>query len=81
MIRPGDSAASRKDRGAFFTPVAIADHLAQWAVGDDPDAKVLDPTCGEAVFLLGAGRRLRAAGAGRQTLGDRLFGVDLHQTS
>jgi len=28
MIRPGDTVAQRKDRGAFFTPPEIADYLA-----------------------------------------------------
>lgn len=80
MLRPGDSAELRKDRGAFFTPPAIADYLAEWAVGDDPGARVLDPTCGEAVFLLAAGRRLQQLG--RDAGFERsLFGVDLHKTS
>jgi adenine-specific DNA-methyltransferase len=42
----------RKARGAFFTPPAIANFLAAWAVRDDPSAQVLDPSCGESVFLL-----------------------------
>jgi adenine-specific DNA-methyltransferase len=81
MIRPGDSAALRKERGAFFTPPDIADYLATWAVQDDPAARVLDPTCGEAVFLLAAGRRLRALGRDAGELDQNLFGVDLHQAS
>lgn len=81
MIRSGDSASLRKERGAFFTPPEIADYLADWAVGDDPAARVLDPTCGEAVFLLSAGRRLRALGSDTGDLDEHLFGVDLHQTS
>lgn len=81
MIRSGDSTALRKERGAFFTPPEIADYLADWAVGDDPDARILDPTCGEAVFLLSAGRRLRALGRDVSQLDEHLFGVDLHQTS
>ncbi|MBL7257235.1 N-6 DNA methylase [Paractinoplanes lichenicola] len=81
MIRPGDSPASRKDRGAFFTPAAIADYLAEWAVAGDKDARILDPTCGEAVFLLAAGRKLRKAGAESTEFGELLYGFDLHQTS
>jgi len=80
-IRPGDSAAARKERGAFFTPPAIADYLADWAVQDQIDARVLDPTCGEAAFLLAAGRRLQALGVGGHQMDTRLFGVDLHDTS
>jgi len=81
VVRPADTAQLRKARGAFFTPPTIADYLAQWAVGADPNAKVLDPTCGEAVFLLAAGRRLRDSGVPVSDLDSHLFGVDLHRGS
>jgi methylase of polypeptide subunit release factors len=71
----------RKARGAFFTPPAIADYLAHWAVGTNPKARVLDPTCGEAVFLLAAGRRLRDLGCPPADLHQHLYGVDLHAAS
>jgi adenine-specific DNA-methyltransferase len=76
-----DTPHLRKDRGAFFTPEPIAEHLAEWAVSKNPQARILDPTCGEAVFLLAAGRHLRAAGCPAGQLEDRLFGVDLHASS
>jgi adenine-specific DNA-methyltransferase len=75
----GPEIDERKARGAFFTPPAIADFLANWAVRD-PSASVLDPTCGEAVFLLAAGHRLRGLGAPPE-LASQLFGIDLHQPS
>jgi adenine-specific DNA-methyltransferase len=81
MIRPGDNPALRKERGAFFTPPQIADYLADWAVGADRNARILDPTCGEAVFLRSAGRRLRALGREDVGLEGQLFGVDLHESS
>jgi adenine-specific DNA-methyltransferase len=59
-IVPADAQALRKARGAFFTPPAIANYLAAWAVGDDPNAKILDPSCGDGVFLLAAARQLSA---------------------
>jgi adenine-specific DNA-methyltransferase len=71
----------RKARGAFFTPPAIADYLARWAVGSNPKARVLDPTCGEAVFLLAAGRRLSDLGCPPADLDQHLYGVDLHAAS
>jgi len=71
---------TRKERGAFFTPAAIAEFLATWAIKDKRDARVLDPTCGEAVFLLSAAEHLRSLGA-RGDLASQLFGVDLHQES
>ena len=72
---------SRKERGAYFTPKAIAEFLAEWAVGDDPGARVLDPTCGEAVFLEAAGEALTRLGARGGGLGGQLFGVDVHPPS
>jgi adenine-specific DNA-methyltransferase len=72
--------ALRKARGAFFTPPPIADFLSQWAIRT-PDARVLDPTCGEAVFLLAAAERLKALGASPAALEAQLTGVDLHQPS
>jgi len=79
--RPGDPAELRRARGAFFTPEPIAAHLAAWAVRSDAQARVLDPTCGEAVFLLAAGRELKAAGCQSSDLDQRLYGVDLHAES
>lgn len=80
-IRAGDSEALRKERGAFFTPPAIADYLAKWAVLGQPDAKIMDPTCGEAVFLLAAGRELRDLGRDAGEIGEQLYGFDLHTAS
>jgi adenine-specific DNA-methyltransferase len=74
------STLTRKERGAFFTPAPIAEFLATWAIKDKPDARVLDPTCGEAVFLLSAASHLRSLGA-EGDLREQLFGVDLHRKS
>lgn len=78
--RLDDAAFARKARGAFFTPPAIADFLARWAIRS-PDARVLDPTCGEAVFLLAAAERLRRLQATPEAIAGQLTGVDLHQPS
>ena len=75
-----DPLAVRKARGAFFTPPAIADFLGRWAIRT-PDARVLDPTCGEAVFLLAAAEQLQALGAESSAVAAQLSGVDLHQPS
>lgn len=76
-----DTPELRKARGAFFTPQPIAEYLAEWAVEDDPDATVLDPTCGEAVFLQSAGKRLTKLGASSSALHRQVFGVDLDKAS
>lgn len=79
-LLPGDSAPLRKARGAFFTPEPIAEHLAAWAIQDNPNAVIMDPTCGDGVFLLASGRRLRALGQAGD-LDSQLYGVDLHAAS
>jgi adenine-specific DNA-methyltransferase len=68
----------RKARGAFFTPPAMCDHVVRWAVRGASD-RVLEPSCGEAAFLLPAARRLRSLGDGYH-LG-RLHGFELHAPS
>jgi tRNA1(Val) A37 N6-methylase TrmN6 len=75
-----DAPVIRKARGAFFTPPEIADFLGRWAIRV-PEARVMDPTCGESVFLLSAAERLRALGASPRAIGAQLAGVDLHQPS
>ena len=73
-----DSAALRKARGAFFTPPAIARYVTEWAVRT-PDDRVLEPSCGEAAFLLAAGQRLNELGADPGA--HRLFGSEVHTAS
>jgi tRNA1(Val) A37 N6-methylase TrmN6 len=74
-------ARARKARGAFFTSPEIADFLAAWAIGESSSATVLDPTCGEAVFLLSAGRQLVDLGCPPEMLDQQVFGVDIHADS
>lgn len=69
---PGDSASQRKARGAYFTPASVARFVADWAIHSPEDA-VLEPSCGEAVFLHEAGRGGRHTGP--------LVGVELHAES
>lgn len=76
---PDDSPQLRKQRGAFFTPLAIAEHLAGWSLrGAGNEGLILDPTCGEGVFLLAAAEKLAAS---RQVSNACLFGVDIHKDS
>src|SRR4029077_2630562 len=76
-----DDLLARKARGAFFTPPAIAHFLADWAIAKNPHARILDPSCGDGVFLLAAGERLRALGASTEAIRDQLSGVDVHSPS
>ncbi|MCY3886096.1 MAG: N-6 DNA methylase [Chloroflexi bacterium] len=75
---PTSDLAHRKSRGAFFTPQPIADFLAAWAINRNAAARILDPTCGEAVFLQAAGALLAQLGAEAADLPDQLVGVDVH---
>ncbi|MGH8910178.1 MAG: HsdM family class I SAM-dependent methyltransferase [Egibacteraceae bacterium] len=74
-----DTPALRKARGAFFTPPAVADFITRWAIRTRDD-RVLEPSCGEASFLLSAARRLRKLGV-QVVSGDQLQGVELHPPS
>jgi len=67
-----------KGRGAYFTPPAIAEFLTGWAIADRPDARILDPTCGDGVFLDAAARELRRLGCLDGSLDEHVYGVDVH---
>lgn len=71
-----DTPSLRKARGAFFTPPELSEFMVRWAVRTHTDA-VLEPSCGEAAFLLPSAFRLRELGARKL----RLHGVDLHGPS
>jgi len=73
-----DTAALRKARGAFFTPPALCDYVSRWAVRTASD-RVLEPSCGEAAFLLAAGERLAELGCPPDEA--QLDGVELHEAS
>ena len=68
----------RKARGAFFTPPEVSDFLARWAIRSSQD-RVLEPSCGEASFLLAAGRRLKELTGTPDVRA--LVGVELHADS
>lgn len=70
----------RKARGAFFTPPQISNFVTNWAIRDAQDV-VLEPSCGEAAFLIPAGQRLRSLGADLESLPPQLMGVELHDSS
>lgn len=76
-----DTEALRKARGAFFTPEPVARYVTAWAVRSATD-RVLEPSCGEAAFLLAAHERQRqlAARANDDAIGS-LDGVELHDVS
>lgn len=58
LVDPDDTSALRKERGAFFTPDEITRFMANWAVRAPGDL-VLEPSAGDAAFLVAAVCRLR----------------------
>lgn len=79
MVGMGDR-GHRKARGAFFTPPAISRYLVDWAVQSATDT-VLEPSCGEASFLLPAARRLESLPDRSLFAFDQLHGVEIHKES
>lgn len=73
---PSDVAAARKARGAFFTPEGITRHIAEWAIRSAED-RVLEPSTGEAAFLISAVERLTDLG----NESPRVNGVEIHSPS
>lgn len=76
---PADTPALRKARGAFFTPDAITEHIAGWAVRSAAD-RVLEPSAGDAAFLVAAVRQLRTLDPA-STSAPRVDGVEIHAHS
>ncbi len=66
------STTLRKNLGAFYTGRSAADRLVEWAVGDGSDA-VLDPSCGDGVFLDAVNSKLQALGCSSP----KVYGVDV----
>jgi len=73
-----DTTALRKARGAFFTPPELSDFICRWAIRTPAD-RVLEPSCGEAAFLVSAAMRLDALAAPQEA--GQLAGVELHEAS
>ncbi|HEY0557695.1 MAG TPA: N-6 DNA methylase, partial [Thermoanaerobaculia bacterium] len=67
----------RKSLGAFYSPRLLVEPMVAWAV-TRPDQKVLDPSCGDGIFLETAARRLRDLGAGPGRIPSLLHAIDLN---
>lgn len=76
-----DTAVLRKARGAFFTPTAIARFITEWAVRAPAD-RVLEPSCGDAAFLVEAVHRIQRLGSvDPASITPHVDGVELHEAS
>jgi adenine-specific DNA methylase len=45
------NASKEKLRGGFYTPEAIAEFILKWAVNGNKNYNILEPSCGDGVFL------------------------------
>src|SRR6266498_462791 len=75
-----DTATLRKARGAFFTPREISKFIAEWAIRS-PDDLTLEPSCGEASFLLSVGDRLSSLGYKPNKNLSQLVGIEIHDST
>lgn len=73
-----DTATLRKSRGAFFTPEVVCDFISAWAIRT-PEDRVLEPSCGEAAFMIAASDRLAILGANPGDM--RVDGSEIHPAS
>lgn len=46
-----EDASDEKLRGAYYTPSKIAKFILQWGINGGNDAEILEPSCGDGVFL------------------------------
>ena len=46
-----EDASEQKLRGAYYTPSAIASFILHWGINGSTDADILEPSCGDGVFL------------------------------
>jgi adenine-specific DNA methylase len=67
---------SAKLRGGYYTPRKIADALCTWGIRKPSDC-VLEPSCGDGVFLESAGNRLVSLGAKTVDIRKQIRGVEI----
>jgi adenine-specific DNA methylase len=46
-----ENASAEKLRGAYYTPAKIANFILRWGINGSMGAKILEPSCGDGVFL------------------------------
>jgi adenine-specific DNA methylase len=74
--RPTEKRA-RKGLGAYYSPKDIVEPMVSWAIRSKSDA-VLDPSCGDGVFLESAARHFLSLGNSARETSKRLHGIDLN---
>lgn len=66
---------ANKLRGGYYTPTAVAKFVCDWAI-TSPDSNVLEPSCGDGVFIQAANTRLKKLGSEEPT--GQILGVELY---
>lgn len=66
----------QKLRGGYYTPARIAEFLSFWAI-QSKDNKVLEPSCGDGIFLESAYSRLKNLGASNKKALSNIHAVEL----
>lgn len=46
-----ENATDEKLRGSYYTPKELADYIVGWAIKDNDTNKILEPSCGDGIFL------------------------------
>jgi len=67
---------AQKLRGGYYTPPEIARFLCNWAITNET-REVLEPSCGDGIFVAEAIRRFQELGTGAQDFNYRLKGIEL----
>lgn len=65
-----------KMRGGYYTSIELAQWLCSWAILDKNE-RVLEPSCGDGIFLEASMNRLLDRGSTRQIVGTNLQGVEI----
>lgn len=78
-LAPDDTSDVRKARGAFFTPDELTSFIAEWAI-TSADDKVMEPSAGDAAFLVAAVERLRLLSPDPDVVPE-VDGVEIHEYS
>ncbi|WP_297489527.1 N-6 DNA methylase [Thermococcus sp.] len=65
-----------KSLGQVLTPPTIAEFMARWAI-KTPKDKILEPSCGDGVFLKASIQELLSLGAQPDDIPHQVYGIEL----
>lgn len=68
--------SENKQRGGYYTSIQVAKWLSAWAIRT-PNDRVLEPSCGDGVFLRAAAEQLQLLGCGSEYVCRQIRGVEI----